>query len=151
MPSPRSGYREETDYHERGVQVREEEWWLYQADLDSAWASIERGRVHAAAAARVYDMTYPAYIVRHSREEALQVRVNMGEVATCALCSGKINPDSPSAVLCTSGNNIIHYECGVIAFARPDAPAFNLECQCLNASACRGRNGGSCVCGLFHR
>jgi hypothetical protein len=28
MPSPRSGYSEEIDYHERGVQSREENWWL---------------------------------------------------------------------------------------------------------------------------
>jgi hypothetical protein len=89
--------------------------------------------LHAAAANRVYDMTYPAYVVRHSREEALQARADMGEVATCALCIGKINPDSPSAVVCASGNNIIHYACGVLAFALPSAPTFNLDCQCLLA------------------
>ena len=133
MPSPRSGRSEEMDYHERGMQAREEYWWLYQADLDSAWARVERGRWHAAAADRVYDMTYPAYVVRHSREEALQARTDMGELATCALCSGKINPDSPSAVLCASGNNIMHYACGVLAFALPGAPTFNLDCQCLFA------------------
>jgi len=55
----------------------------------------------------------------------------MGDVITCALCSGMINPDSPTAVVCASGNNMIHFACGVIALALPDAPKFNLDCQCM--------------------
>ena len=55
----------------------------------------------------------------------------MGDVITCALCSGMINPDSPTAVVCASGNNMIHFACGVIAFTLQDAPKFNLDCQCM--------------------
>ena len=68
----------------------------------------------------------------------------MGDVVTCALCRGMINPDShcrpfivlaetkpTTAVVCTSGNNIIHFACGVIAFTLQDAPKFNLDCQCM--------------------
>ena len=88
--------------------------------------------LQVAAASRRYDMTCPTHFVRHSCEEALQACAEMSDVATCALCSGKIHQDSPTAVFCANGNSIIHGACRCvcreIVFAQPNAPKFNLEC-----------------------